>query len=74
MGPPDPDGAGDIGRCDPLAVGRESGDGGRVSVLGVDGDIERIVEVHENDGSAIGVEELVGFGVAGDQNPSASFR
>lgn len=55
MGPPDPDGAGDIGRGDPLAVGGEPGDGGWVSVLGVDGDVERLVEVEDDHRSAIGV-------------------
>lgn len=41
-------------------------------MLRIDRDLERIVEVEHHDGSAIGVENGVGFGVAGDQNSSAS--
>lgn len=74
MSPPDPDGAGDVGGGDPLAVGGEPGDGGGVSVLGVDGDVEGLVEVEDDHRSAIGVEDSVGFGAAGDQNPPAPLR
>lgn len=57
MGPPDPDGAGDVGGGDPLAVGGEAGDGGRVGVLAVDLDLEGAVEVANHDGSAVAVED-----------------
>ncbi|KAL6209148.1 hypothetical protein ACLB2K_020091 [Fragaria x ananassa] len=63
----------DVGGGDPLAVGGESGDGGRVGVLDVDGDNERVVEVHDDNGSAVGVE-AIGFGVAGDQDPRRDLR
>lgn len=36
MAAPDPDGAGDVGGGDPLAIGGEAGDGGLVGVLAVD--------------------------------------
>lgn len=74
MGPPDPDGAGDIRGGDPLAVGGEPGDGGGVSVLGVDRHLQGVVEAEDDDGSAIGVHNPVGLGVAGDQNPPPALR
>ena len=43
-------------------------------MFGIDGDLERIIEVENKDGSAIGVEDGVGFGAAGDENPSATLR
>ncbi|KAL6176876.1 hypothetical protein ACLB2K_053508 [Fragaria x ananassa] len=45
----------------------DSGHGSRVGMLGVDGNIERVVKVHDDDESAIGVEEVIGFVVTGDQ-------
>lgn len=76
VGAPDADGAGGVGGGDPLAVGGEAGDGGGVGVLGVDGDVERVVEVEDDDGSAVGVEDGVGPGlrVAGDEDPAAALR
>ena len=41
-------------------------------MLGIDRDLERVVEIEHHDGSTIGVENRVGFRVAGDQNSSAS--
>lgn len=73
-GSPDPDGAGHVSRGDPLAVGGKSGDGGRVGMVPIDGDLKRVLKVHNNDGSAVGVEHPVGLGVAGDQNPTATLR
>lgn len=57
MGAPDPDGAGDVGGGDPLAVRGVPGDGGLVSVLGVDSDLEGAVKVADDDGSAIAIED-----------------
>lgn len=74
VSPPDPDGSGDIGGSDPLAVRGEPSECGRVSVLGVDGDLERVIEVEEDDGSAICVQNCVGFRIAGDENSSATLR
>lgn len=73
-GAPDPDGAGGIGGGNPFAVGGETGDGGGVGVVGVDGDVEGVMEVHDDHRSAIGVEHGVGLGVAGDQNPTPALR
>lgn len=74
VGPPDPDGPGHVGGGDPLAVGRVAGDGGLVSVLAVDVDVEGAVEVADDDGAAVAVEDGVGLGVAGDQDPAAALR
>lgn len=74
MSAPDPDGAGDVGRCDPLAVGRVPGDGGRVSVFRVDSDLEGAIEVPDDDGSAVAVEDGVGLRVAGDEDAPAALR
>lgn len=71
-GPPDPDGPGHVGGGDPLAVGGVAGHGGGVGVLGVDRDVKRVVEVDHNYGSAIRVQNGVGFGVAGDQDSPAA--
>lgn len=38
----------------------------------VDGDLKRVLEIHDDNGSAIGVEDGVGLGVAGDENTSAT--
>lgn len=73
MDAPDPDGAGDVGGGDPLAVGGEAGDGGVVGVLAVDGGLERSIQVADDDGSAVTVEDRVGFRIARYQNPSAPF-
>lgn len=66
VGSPNADGAGDIGGGDPLAVGGVAGDGDGVGVFAVDGDLERVVEVADDDGAGGAVEDVVGFGVAGD--------
>lgn len=66
MGPPYADGAGHVGGGDPLAVWGVSSDGDGVGVFAVDGDAEWVVEVADYDGSCGAVEDVVGFGVAGD--------
>lgn len=66
MGAPDPDGARDVGGGDPLAVGGEARDGGLVRVLTVDGDVEGAVQVADDDGSAIAIQNRVRLWVAGD--------
>lgn len=43
-------------------------------MVAVDGDLEGVLEAHEDDGSAVGVDDGVGLGVAGDQNPAAALR
>lgn len=74
MSPPDPDGAGDVSGSDPLGVGRVPGHSGLIRVLAVDGDLERAVEVADDDGAAVAVEDRVGFGVAGDEDAAAALR
>lgn len=74
IGAPDPHGAGDISRGNPLAVGGVPGDGGGVGMLSVDSDVEGVVEVEDDDGSAVGVEDVAGLGVAGDEYPPAPLR
>uniref|UniRef100_A0A2P2J6L4 66 kDa stress protein-like n=1 Tax=Rhizophora mucronata TaxID=61149 RepID=A0A2P2J6L4_RHIMU len=74
VGPPDPDSAGDVGRGDPLAVMREAGDGGLVAVFAVDGNVKRVVEVEDENRAMASVEDGVGLGVAGDQDPPATLR
>nr|GME05060.1 dof zinc finger protein DOF3.6-like [Ipomoea batatas] len=56
VGAPDPDGAGDVGGGDPLAVRGVPGDGGLVSVLGVDSDLEGAVKSSENSAGKKDVE------------------
>lgn len=74
VGPPDPNGARHVSRGDPLAVGRVAGDGGGVHVLAVNLDLEGAVEVANHDGSAIAVEDWIGFRVAWDQDAAAPLR
>lgn len=72
MDTPDPDSAGYVGRGDPLPIRRETGDSGRVSVVAVDGDLQGITKIEDNNGSAIGVENEIVLGVAGNENTSAT--
>lgn len=66
MRPPYPDRPGHVSRRDPLPVGGESSHSGLVGVFCVDLDVEWTVEVADDDGAAVAVEEGVGFRVAGD--------
>jgi len=74
MSPPNADGAGDIGGGDPLTVGRVTRHCDGVGMLAVDGDLERVLEVADDDGSPGTVEDVVGFGVAGDEDAAAALR
>lgn len=71
VGPPDPNRAGHVSRGDPLPVRREPCHRGRIRMLTVNGDVEWIVQVENNDGSPICVKNLVGFWVARDQDSTA---
>lgn len=74
MRPPDPHRSRDIRRRDPFPVGGVPGDGDGVGVLAVHGDVLGVCEGAQDHGSAVGVKEGVGFGVAGDEDSSAAFR
>lgn len=74
MRPPEADNAGYIAGGDPLTVGRVSCDGSRISVLAIDLDIERPIEVADENRTSIAIENGVGFSVAGDENSAAAFR
>lgn len=71
MAPPDPHSAGDISGGDPLTIGGESRNSSLVSVLPIDGSLERGAETADDDGAAVAVDDGVGFGIAGDEDPSA---
>lgn len=73
MGPPDADGARHVSRCDPLTVGGVTGHRDRIGVLAVDGNLKGVVEVADDDGSGGAVKDVVGFGVAGDEDAAATF-
>lgn len=73
MGPPDADGAGHVSGGDPLAVGRVAGHRDRIGVVAVDGNLKRVVEVADDDGSGGAVKNVVGFRVAGDEDAAATF-
>lgn len=40
----------------------------------VDGDVKGVLEAHDDHRSGVGVDDGVGLGVAGDQNPTAALR
>lgn len=40
----------------------------------VNGHVEGVLEVHHDHRSAVGVDDGVGLGIAGDQNPTAALR
>lgn len=71
---PDPDCAGDVGRRDPLAVGREPRHRGLVGVLPIDDDLEGAVEVPDDDGPTVAVDDGVCLGIAGNEDPLPSLR
>ncbi|KAJ1381271.1 WD40 repeat-like protein [Sesbania bispinosa] len=66
------DGVGDVSRGDPLAVGGVAGDGDGVGMLAVDEDLEGIVEDADEDESGGAVENVVGFGIARDEDVAAT--
>lgn len=72
MRPPDADGAGDVGGGDPLAVGGVTRHRDRVGMLTVYGDLERVLEVADDYGSTGAVQNVVGFGVAGDEDAATA--
>jgi len=74
MSPPYADGAGDVGGGDPLAVGGVTRHRDGVGMFAVNGDLERVLEVADDDGSPGTVENVVGFGVAGDEDAAAALR
>lgn len=41
-------------------------------MIAVDGDVERVLEAHDDDGSGVGEDYGVGFGVAGYENAAAT--
>jgi len=68
VGPPYADGAGHVSIGDPLAVGGVARHRDWVGVLAVHPHLQWVVEVAYNDRSASAVENVVRFGVAGDEN------
>lgn len=63
---PYPNSTGSVGGCDPLTVRGVAGNGGRVSMLAIDVDFQRVVEVPNYNGPPVGVENGIGLRVAGD--------
>lgn len=74
MGPPDSDGAGDVGGGDPLAVGGVARHRDGVGMLAVHPHLQRVVEVADYDRSARAVENVVRFGIAGDEDAATALR
>lgn len=74
MDPPDPNRTRNISGGDPFPIGRVASNGGRVSVISVDLDFKGAVQVANNDGSSIGVENGIRFRVAGDKDTPTSLR
>lgn len=74
MRPPNPDRPWHVSWCDPLSVGGETRHGSLIRVLSIDGDLERLVKVADDDRSTVGIENGVGFRIAGDENASAALR
>lgn len=72
MSAPNPNSPRHVSRRDPLTIRRVPGNRSRITVLGIDRDLERVVEIKDHDRSAIGIKNGVGFRVTGDQNSSAS--
>lgn len=42
-------------------------------MFAIDGDLKGVMEIHHDNRSGIGVGDGVGFGVAGDENTTATF-
>lgn len=74
VAPPDADAAGGVGGGDPLAVGGEAGDGGRVGVVRVGPAVERRVEAADDDAAARAVGDRLRLGVPREEDPAAALR
>lgn len=70
---PNANGTRDISGSDPLAVGRVASNGDSIAMFTVNMDVLGLAEAPDEDRAAVAVENGVGFGVAGDQNATASF-
>lgn len=71
---PDSDAAGGVRGGDPLAVGGEAGDGGRVGVVRVGPGVERRVEAADDDAPAGAVGDRVRLRVAPQEDPPPALR
>ncbi|KAJ4959929.1 hypothetical protein NE237_019839 [Protea cynaroides] len=57
---------GNIDRSDPFSIGREASDGGRRTMLTIDRNFKRPVEVANNNGTTIAVDDRVQLGISSD--------
>lgn len=72
VGTPDPDRPRHVSRRDPLSIGGVTGHGDRVPVLPVNLHVERPVQVTDQNGTAIAVENGIRFRVPRDENSSST--